>query len=138
MEGLAERGCCRVWITSSSRTPSPADERLYYSVSRFDADMKTGERAAHIETVAAVGDPLRRSLYDYVAAQPEPVSRNMGAAAVGGPGRWRHSIRSVFCGMAYRRPLSIGWAVRWSDSYSGGPLRTSADNSPCDCESSWV
>ena len=33
--------------------------------------------------IAALGEPLRRALYRYVAAQPEPVSRDEAAAAVG-------------------------------------------------------
>lgn len=44
--------------------------------------MKSEERATYIEAMAALGDPLRRSLYDYVVAQSEPVSRGAAAAAV--------------------------------------------------------
>ena len=45
------------------------------------------DRAAHDEDLAAVAtlhDPLRRSLYQYVAAQPHEVGRDEAANAVGG------------------------------------------------------
>lgn len=45
--------------------------------------MTTEERASHIDAIAALGDPLRRSFYEYVAGQSEPVSRERAAAAVG-------------------------------------------------------
>jgi predicted ArsR family transcriptional regulator len=38
---------------------------------------------SEISVVAILGDPVRRSLYDYVAAQPHPVSRNEAAQAAG-------------------------------------------------------
>jgi predicted ArsR family transcriptional regulator len=39
-------------------------------------------REAHISAVAALDEPTRRRLYDYVVRQPEPVSRDDTAAAL--------------------------------------------------------
>jgi predicted ArsR family transcriptional regulator len=36
-----------------------------------------------LNSIAALGEPLRRALYRFVAAQPEPVSRERAAAGVG-------------------------------------------------------
>jgi predicted ArsR family transcriptional regulator len=38
---------------------------------------------ARLDQVAALGEPVRRALYRFVAAQPEPVTREQAAAAVG-------------------------------------------------------
>jgi predicted ArsR family transcriptional regulator len=38
---------------------------------------------AHVVSVAALGEPIRRALYRYVVAQPEPVGREQAAAGVG-------------------------------------------------------
>jgi predicted ArsR family transcriptional regulator len=38
---------------------------------------------ARLEQVAALGEPVRRALYRFVAAQPEPVTREQAAAGVG-------------------------------------------------------
>jgi predicted ArsR family transcriptional regulator len=38
---------------------------------------------ARLDRVAARGEPVRRALYRFVAAQPEPVTREQAAAAVG-------------------------------------------------------
>ena len=38
---------------------------------------------AQVERVAALGEPVRRSLYRFVVAQPDPVSREQAAAGVG-------------------------------------------------------
>lgn len=38
---------------------------------------------AGLDRVAALGEPVRRALYRFVAAQPEPVTREQAAAAVG-------------------------------------------------------
>jgi predicted ArsR family transcriptional regulator len=38
---------------------------------------------ARLDRVAALGEPVRRALYRFVAAQPEPVTREQAAAAVG-------------------------------------------------------
>jgi predicted ArsR family transcriptional regulator len=43
-----------------------------------------------ISSVAALGDPLRRALYRYVVAQPEPVNRDQAAEALGIP---RHTAK---------------------------------------------
>jgi predicted ArsR family transcriptional regulator len=40
---------------------------------------------ARLDRVAALGEPVRRALYRFVAAQPEPVTREQAAAAVGVP-----------------------------------------------------
>lgn len=37
----------------------------------------------HLSSVAALGEPVRRALYRFVVAQPEPVSRERAAAGVG-------------------------------------------------------
>ena len=39
-------------------------------------------RQAHISAVAALDEPTRRALYDYVIRQPDPVSRDEAAAAL--------------------------------------------------------
>src|SRR5690348_11577326 len=38
-----------------------------------------------VTSVALLGEPIRRALYRYVVAQPEPVSRDRAAAGVGVP-----------------------------------------------------
>src|SRR6476620_6115370 len=38
---------------------------------------------ADLISVAALGEPVRRELYRFVAAQPDPVSRDQAAAGVG-------------------------------------------------------
>src|ERR1051325_6417038 len=38
-----------------------------------------------VTSVAALGEPVRRELYRFVVAQPEPVSREQAAAGVGVP-----------------------------------------------------
>jgi predicted ArsR family transcriptional regulator len=38
---------------------------------------------AELDRVAALGEPVRRALYRYVVAQPEPVTRDQAAAGVG-------------------------------------------------------
>jgi predicted ArsR family transcriptional regulator len=40
---------------------------------------------ARLDQVAALGEPVRRALYRFVTAQPEPVTREQAAAAVGVP-----------------------------------------------------
>src|SRR5690242_6199991 len=40
---------------------------------------------ARLEQVAALGEPVRRELYRFVAAQSEPVTREQAADAVGVP-----------------------------------------------------
>jgi predicted ArsR family transcriptional regulator len=41
------------------------------------------ERVAELESVGALTEPVRRALYDFVAASPEPVGRDAAAAAIG-------------------------------------------------------
>jgi predicted ArsR family transcriptional regulator len=43
------------------------------------------DRSAQVNAVAALAEPTRRRLYDHVAGQPEPVSRDEAAAAVAVP-----------------------------------------------------
>jgi predicted ArsR family transcriptional regulator len=43
------------------------------------------DQAAHISAVAALDEPTRRRLYAHVMRQPEPVSRDEAAAALGVP-----------------------------------------------------
>jgi predicted ArsR family transcriptional regulator len=40
------------------------------------------EQDVRLDRVAALGEPVRRALYRYVAAQPEPVGRDQAASAV--------------------------------------------------------
>jgi predicted ArsR family transcriptional regulator len=42
-----------------------------------------GELDRRLASVAALGEPVRRSLYQYVANQPDPVSREQAATATG-------------------------------------------------------
>jgi len=41
--------------------------------------------ASRVTSIATLGEPVRRALYTYVIAQPDPVSREQAAAAVGVP-----------------------------------------------------
>lgn len=43
----------------------------------------TGDDLAGIAELSSLDDPVRRRLYDYVAARPAPVTRDGAAAAVG-------------------------------------------------------
>jgi predicted ArsR family transcriptional regulator len=43
------------------------------------------DRSARVNAVAALAEPTRRRLYDHVAGQPDPVSRDEAAAAVAVP-----------------------------------------------------
>ena len=43
------------------------------------------DRRAQVSAVAALAEPTRRRLYDHVAGQPQPVSRDEAAAAVAVP-----------------------------------------------------
>ena len=45
--------------------------------------MFSPDRSRQIDTVASLAEPLRRSLYEYVVAQPQEVSRDQAAAGVG-------------------------------------------------------
>lgn len=45
--------------------------------------MTTRDFAGRVGSVATLAEPVRRALYLYVVAQPEPVSREQAAAAVG-------------------------------------------------------
>lgn len=45
--------------------------------------MEKRYRAGHLESLASLSDPVRRSLYEFVAGSGEPVSRDEATAAVG-------------------------------------------------------
>src|SRR6185437_10555944 len=45
--------------------------------------MAIRDLASRIASIAALDEPVRRALYLYVASQPEPVSRDQAAAALG-------------------------------------------------------
>jgi predicted ArsR family transcriptional regulator len=65
---------------------------------------------ARLDRVAALGEPARRALYRFVAAQAEPVSREQAAAGVGVPHHVAkfHLDRLVDDGLLqaeYRRPV---------------------------------
>jgi predicted ArsR family transcriptional regulator len=51
---------------------------------------RTGGLAADATSIGALADPVRLALYRFVVAQPEPVSRDQAAEAVGVP---RHQAR---------------------------------------------
>jgi predicted ArsR family transcriptional regulator len=66
-----------------------------------------------LDQVAALGEPVRRALYRFVAAQPEPVTREQAAAAVGVAQHTAkfHLDRLVddrLLEAGYRRPLGRG------------------------------
>ena len=46
---------------------------------------RMGSREVQISAIAALDEPTRRRLYDYVVRQPEPVSRDQAAEALGLP-----------------------------------------------------
>ncbi|MFD0475508.1 helix-turn-helix domain-containing protein [Nonomuraea thailandensis] len=48
-------------------------------------DEVEGARPAHVSAVAALDEPTRRRLYEFVVRQPEPVSRDQAAGAVQAP-----------------------------------------------------
>ncbi|MHB1166575.1 MAG: helix-turn-helix transcriptional regulator [Candidatus Nanopelagicales bacterium] len=52
--------------------------------------MDPGEFASQVAGVAALAEPVRRDLYLYVAAQPNPVSRDQASQGVGVP---RHTAK---------------------------------------------
>ena len=72
-----------------------------------------GDLDARLDRVAALAEPVRRTLYRYVAAQPEPVTRDQAAAAVGVA---RHTakfhldrlVRDRLLEAGYRRPPGRG------------------------------
>jgi predicted ArsR family transcriptional regulator len=47
------------------------------------SDFVSAELDARLDQVAALGEPVRRALYLFVAAQPEPVTREQAAGGVG-------------------------------------------------------
>jgi predicted ArsR family transcriptional regulator len=53
-----------------------------FAVRRSLCYVNAQERAARIEAVAGLADPLRRSMYDYVSRQPGLVSRDEAAAVL--------------------------------------------------------
>jgi len=68
---------------------------------------------ARLDQVAALGEPVRRALYRFVAAQPEPVTREQAAAGVGVAQHTAkfHLDRLVDDGLleaGYRRPPGRG------------------------------
>ena len=68
---------------------------------------------ARLDQVAALGEPVRRALYRFVAAQPEPVTREQAAAGVGVAQHTAkfHLDRLVADGLleaSYRRPPGRG------------------------------
>jgi predicted ArsR family transcriptional regulator len=68
---------------------------------------------ARLGRIAALGEPVRRALYRYVAARRHPVSRDQAAEAVGVP---RHTAKfhldrlesEGLLSAAYRRPPGVG------------------------------
>jgi predicted ArsR family transcriptional regulator len=72
-----------------------------------------GDLDARLDQVAALGEPVRRALYRFVAAQPEPVTRERAAAGVGVAQHTAkfHLDRLVHDGLleaSYRRPPGRG------------------------------
>jgi predicted ArsR family transcriptional regulator len=71
------------------------------------------EQDVRLDRVAALGEPVRRALYRYVAGQPEPVGRDRAASAVDVPHHVakHHLDRLVadgLLGAEYRRPPGRG------------------------------
>ena len=52
---------------------------------QIGVDKKGTTRDAQVSAVAALDEPIRRRLYDYVVGQPDPVSRDQAAAALAVP-----------------------------------------------------
>jgi predicted ArsR family transcriptional regulator len=68
---------------------------------------------ARLDQIAVLGEPVRRALYRFVAAQPEPVTRELAAAGVGVAQHTAkfHLDRLVHDGLleaSYRRPPGRG------------------------------
>jgi len=68
---------------------------------------------ARLEQVAALGEPVRRALYRFVTTQPEPVTREQAAVAIGVPQHTAkfHLDRLVVDGLLdadYARPAGRG------------------------------
>ena len=59
--------------------------------------MNDAEFPAAVAAIAALGDPTRRALYRYIAAQGMPVGREDAAAAVGVPHHVARFHRSTRC-----------------------------------------
>ena len=95
--------------------------------------MSSAEFPAALAAIAALGDPTRRALYRYVAAQGVPVGREDAAAAVGVP---RHVARfhldrlhdAGLLQVEYKRPTGRGGpgAGRPAKLYRPGPAEFSA------------
>src|SRR5947207_14627309 len=75
----------------TSRSANRCSSRFLPDVS-LDVRSRSGRSRVTVDTfdeqvssVAALGEPVRRQLYRYVVAQPEPVSRERAANGVGVP-----------------------------------------------------
>lgn len=68
-----------------SLTTRYANVRNSMVTSSTRAGLRVESWEAQISAVAALDEPTRRQLYEYVVRQPEPVSRDEAAAAVGLP-----------------------------------------------------
>jgi predicted ArsR family transcriptional regulator len=66
-----------------------------------------GGRPDPVEGIAALAEPLRRRLYDFVRTQPEPVSRDEAATTLGLP---RHTVKFHLDRMAADGLLEAGYA----------------------------
>ena len=95
--------------------------------------MSSAEFPAAVAAIAALGDPTRRALYRYIAAQGVPVGREDAAAAVGVPHHVArfHLDRLHDAGLLqveYKRPTGRGGpgAGRPAKLYRPGPAEFSA------------
>jgi predicted ArsR family transcriptional regulator len=73
----------------------------------------SGDLDARLDRVAALGEPLRRALYRFVAAQTEPVTREQAAAGVGvakhtAKFHLDHLVDDGLLEASYRRPPGRG------------------------------
>jgi len=68
--------------------------------------MVTDDLAASVAGVAALADPIRRDLYLYVSAQPEPISRDQASDALGVP---RHTAKFHLDKLAEEGLLNISF-----------------------------
>jgi predicted ArsR family transcriptional regulator len=74
---------------------------------RSDLEVAMTDDEAQIASVAALDEPLRRSLYRYVVGQPAPVNREQAAAGVGVP---LHAAKFHLDRLVAEGLLDVGYA----------------------------
>ena len=90
--------------------------------------MPTDDFADRVTGVASLAEPVRRELYLFVVAQPEPVSRDQAAA---GTGVARHTASSST--RAFSRPSTAASPAGRARARAGRPSSTAGSRarSPC-------